>query len=158
MHEERSDKPSESIDKFAEYTFFAENTQTLADRRQAATQIYIGVNTAIFGLIGFLTEAANMSGDSLPLLTGPLFAVGTFVCIVWDRTICRYRHLINWRFEQLMAMEKELPGSYRMFCREWEAYFSPEAANKKIAFSSLERWLPIVVIGLYIAYGAAFIF
>lgn len=144
------------VDKYSEYTFFAGNTQTLADRRQSATQLYLTVNTSIFALIGFLLNDAGLEGR-LHLVAFPLFAVGILVCLIWDRTICRYRTLIHWRFEQLMEMERSIPGSYQMFIREKKAFFDPEASKQTIAFSKLERWLPHVILGIYIVYGASFL-
>ena len=45
-----------SDDKFAEYKLFVESTQHLSERRQAATQTYLSVNTAIFAILALLVQ------------------------------------------------------------------------------------------------------
>lgn len=158
MADEAESTSAKSVDLYDEYTFFASSTQTLADRRQTATQVYLGVNTSIFALIGFLLNDAGLEG-SLSLAALPLFIVGGLVCFVWDWTICHYRNLINWRFEQLMAMEKALRGSYQMFTREHDRFFEQHLRAKagKIDFSRLERRLPHIILALYVVYGGAFL-
>lgn len=151
-----SDMKSKAVERYDEYTYFADSTQTLADRRQSATQVFIGVNTSIFGLIGFLLNDAGLSRMQ-DLVALPLFVVGVLICLVWDRMISHYRALIAWRFEQLRSMENELNGSYKMFTREWEMHFQPQTNKSVIGFSNLERSLPHIVLGLYVAYGLAFL-
>ena len=150
------DPKDKAVDRYDEYTHFADSTQTLSDRRQSATQVFIGVNTSIFALIGFLLNDAGLSRWE-DLVALPLFIVGVLICIVWDRMISNYRELIAWRFEQLRVMESELKGSYKMFTREWERHFQPQANKTSMAFSNLERSLPHIVLGLYVIYGVAFL-
>lgn len=145
------------MDRFEEYKFFAETTQLLADRRQAATQVYLSVNTAIFALIAFLLKDAGLEGRMLAFLTLPLFAVGVFACIIWYKLIHRYKRLISWRYEQLMAMEKLLPDSFQMHSKEQEAFFALHQGKERFGFSTLEGWLPRVILALYIVYGGAFV-
>ena len=144
------------MDRFEEYKFFSDGTQQLAERRQTATEVYLSVNTAIFALIAFLLKDAGLEGRLLALLTLPLFAVGVFACFVWYKLIYRYKCLIGWRYEQLMAMEKVLPDSYQMYSKEKEQFFTTQKGKEKFGFSRLEMWLPQVILALYIVYGGAF--
>ena len=145
------------MDRFAEYEFFSDGTQQLADRRQAATQVYLSVNTAIFALIAFLLKDAGLEGRLLALLTLPLFAVGVFACVVWYKLIYRYKCLITWRYDQLMEMEKTLPDSHQMYSKEQAYFFILHNGKEKFGFSTLEMWLPLVILVLYIVYGSAFV-
>ncbi len=145
------------MDRFEEYKFFAESTQLLADRRQAATQVYLSVNTAIFALIAFLLKDAGLEGRLLAFLTLPLFAVGVFACVIWYKLIDRYKRLISWRYDQLMAMEKLLPDSFQMHSKEQMEFFAPHQNKERFGFSALEGWLPRVILALYIVYGGAFV-
>ena len=144
------------MDKFAEYKLFSEAAQRLTERRQAAAQVYLSVNTAIFALIAFLLRDAGVEGRMLALLTLPLFVVGVFACFVWYKLIYHYKRLIGWRYEQLMAMEKALPDSHQMYCKEKEQFFTPHNGKEGFGFSTLEGWLPQVILALYIVYGGAF--
>ncbi|QNT70755.1 RipA family octameric membrane protein [Defluviicoccus vanus] len=128
-----SDTKSKSVERFDEYTYFADSTQTLADRRQSATQVFIGVNTSIFGLIGFLLNDAGLSRLQ-DLVALPLFVVGVLICLVWDRMISHYRALIAWRFEQLRNMENELNGSSRCSPANGNCIFSRKRINQSLDF------------------------
>jgi hypothetical protein len=143
------------MDNFAEYKLFSEATQRLTERRQAAAQVYLSVNTAIFALIAFLLKDAGVEGWKLALLTLPLFAVGVFACFVWYKLIYHYKRLIGWRYEQLMVMEKALPESHQMYCKENERFFTAPNGRETFAFSTLEGWLPQAILALYIVYGGA---
>jgi hypothetical protein len=145
------------MDKFDEYKFFAEATAELASRRQNATEVYLSVNTAVFALIAFLLKDVGIEGRLLALLALPLFAVGVFACAVWYKLIYRYKCLIAWRYEQLMQMESALPDSHRMYTKEWTDFFQPHEAKQKFGFSTLEVWLPRVILVLYVVYGGAFL-
>jgi hypothetical protein len=144
------------IDRFDEYKFFAESTQNLAGRRQAATEVYLGVNTAVFALIAFLLKDAGLEGR-LGLLALPLFVVGGLACLTWHRLLCHYRMLIGWRYDQLMAMEEALPQSHRMFSRERDELFQPQPGRPAFGFSQFETWLPKAILLLYVLYGGAFV-
>ena len=50
-----------NFDTFREYEFIAASTQFLTERRQAAAHTYLTVNTAIFGVIGFLIEKTSQT-------------------------------------------------------------------------------------------------
>lgn len=145
-----------AFDKYDEYKFFVDNTQHLDDRRQATTEMFLGVNTAIFGLVGFLIQDAGLQGPFLPFLIGPLFVVGMLACILWVSVINRFKRLIGWRFEQLMAMERAIPESHQMYGKEWETMFAADATRKIWGLSLLD-WLPRVILALWAVYGGAFL-
>jgi hypothetical protein len=145
------------MDKSDEYKFFAEATQNLSDRRQSATEVYLGVNTAIFALIAFLLKDAGLQGHMQGLLTIPLFAVGGFACFSWYKVIARYKSLIAWRYEQLIEMEKNMPNIHGMFTKEWRQFFAPGECHEQLGFSSLEEWLPKILLILYLVYGVGFV-
>lgn len=52
-----------SNDKFDEYKLFVESAQHLSERRQAATQTYLTVNTSIFAILALLVKEAGLSGS-----------------------------------------------------------------------------------------------
>lgn len=134
-----------------EYKFFAESTQCLSDRRQNATQTYIGVNTAIFVVIGFLIKDSGMDDWARILSTLPLMAVGALVCHMWRRIILQYKQLIGWRYDQLMALENQMPDCHKMYNREYNEFF--KSRPKKFGFSILEKRLPELFMIIYGLYG-----
>ncbi|MFZ0257251.1 MAG: hypothetical protein WAN46_16745 [Gammaproteobacteria bacterium] len=138
------------MDKFDEYKFFAQSTQHLSERRHAATQIFLSVNTAIFILVAFRLKIADLEGWILVISTLPLFLVGVLVCLVWHQLIKHYKSLIGWRYQQLMEMERAMPESHQMYVKEWQAFFRPQDEREKFGFSWLEVWLPRLFIVLYV--------
>jgi hypothetical protein len=145
----------DKFDKFDEYKFFAESTQYLSERRQSAAQTYLAVNTAVFALLAFLVKDTGLRDWVLVWASLPLLFVGTIACTVWEQIIRRYKRLIGWRYEQLRAIENDLPDSQQMYQKEWKKFFAPSNGKERFGFSSLEAWLPRLFIGIYIVYGAA---
>jgi hypothetical protein len=154
------------MDKFDEYKFFAQVTHELSERRQAATQTYLTVNTVISAALGFLVKDMSFRGGGLVLVSLPFFLVGVLACLIWCRIITQYKALAGWRYEQLIEMEQAMPQSYQMYLKEQQEFFpSPAAkpryitgtvsigAKRHVSFSQLELWLPRLFLGLYIAYG-----
>lgn len=146
----------EPIDKYDEYKFYVDNTQHLDDRRQSLTEMFLGVNTAIFALVGFMVKDAGLEGSLVGLMIAPLFVVGILACLLWISSINRFRRLISWRFDQLMAMERALPESHQMYLKEWELMFAREAGRKILGLSLLD-WLPRALLVLWMVYGSAFL-
>jgi hypothetical protein len=159
---ERTVTPSfqggQTMDKFKEYKFFAQNTWDLSSRRIATTSTYLTVNTAIFAIIAFLVKDVKFSGWWLVLAATPIFAVGVILCGVWWEIIERHRRLIGWRFDQLMEMEEQITGSHRMYLREWKEFYGPNQKplegqkGKKFEFTQLEKRMPQLFMVLYIIF------
>lgn len=145
------------MDKFDEYKFFAENTQHLSERRQAATQTYLTVNTIITAALGFLVKDMSFRGWGLVLVSLPFFLVGVLACTIWCKIITEYKALAGWRYKQLIEMEQAMPESYQIYFKEWEGFYKPRVARKDFSFSGLELWLPRLLLGLYAAYGVGLV-
>ncbi len=143
-------KEASMIDKFDEYKFFAESTQHLSERRQAATGTYLTVNTAIFAILGFLVKDVGVEGSYILLACIPLFVVGCVACLTWLTIISQYKKLIGWRYDQLMDMEKNMPETHQMYLKEWESYFKPKNGKETFGFSIKEVVLPKLFMVLYI--------
>lgn len=141
------------VELYDEYQFFAESTQFLTERRQAVAQVYLGVNTALIAVVGFLVKDIGISGSALLPVTWFIFVAGIVACLTWIGVIDRYRKLIKWRYDQLMAMEQSMEGSHQMYTKEYK-FFSEQARDKEpFGFSVKERSLPIILIVLYICCG-----
>jgi hypothetical protein len=147
--------------KFDEYQMFSEHVQRLSERRQSASQIYLTVNTAAFGVLAFLVKDAGFRGWGLVAVSVPLFVVGTMACVVWYRIIVQFRDVIGWHYEQLRAMEAGLDGSARIYTKEWERFYQPlggpSRGKERYGFSRLEAWLPRLLVALYAIYAMGLI-
>ena len=140
------------FDAFREYEFIAQSTQFLTERRQAAAHTYLTVNTAIFAILGVLIERVA-TGGTLVLAGLPLLVAGAISSVVWNAALQRYRSLIDFRYRQLMEIEKgdAMSGSHRLYTREWNEY-DDGVRRRGFPFSTLESLLPKLFLGLYGAY------
>jgi hypothetical protein len=146
--------------QFAEYQLFAESTQYLSERRQTVAQIYLGVATGIFGVLGFLGERFGFGSWRLVLASAPLLTAGALVVFIWQWAIEEYRRLIEWRFERLIEMVSDLPGSFRMYTKEKAALYtegSTGVPGTHLGYSRLERVLPLLFLAGYVLYGLAIV-
>jgi hypothetical protein len=147
----------EAMDKFDEYKFFGERAQLLSERRQAATQTYLTVNTVIFAVLGLLIKDVGFRGWGLVMVSLPLFSVGALACVVWYIIIVQYRQLIGWHYGQLREIEQTFSESQQIFQKEWEKFFSPQQGKERFGFSRLEVWLPRMSLGLYAVYSVGLV-
>jgi hypothetical protein len=138
---------SSTVDPYQEYTFFVQSTQWLTERRQTANDIYMSVNMAVFAALSFVFQDMTKLSMSTCAFMSPLLIAGVLMCLMWHRMIVKYKTLINWRFEQLMAMERGLSGCHQMYNREWMDIYS----KAKGGFSGIELWIPRVFVALYAA-------
>lgn len=144
------------MDKFDEYKFFAQSTQDLASRRQAATQTYLTVNTAVFAVLSFVAKEQDLEGWGVIAISFPLFAVGILACLMWQTVIQQYKVLIGWRYQQLILMEQEMAQSHQIYTKE-KQFFEPRQGRQKFGFSRLEIWLPRLFLALYAVVGGGFL-
>ena len=140
------------MNNLKEYELFTNRTQRLSERRQSATQTYLTVSTAIFGILVFLVKDAGLTGWGFVISSLPLFSVGVLSCVIWHRIIVQFKTIIGWHYTQLRKMEDEIDDSFKVFYREWDEFFKPKQGEEKFGFSNLELWLPRLLFGLYIIY------
>ena len=141
------------MDKYDEYKYFGEHILHQSQRRQNFSQIYLTVNTAIFGIMALLVKDSGLHSLNLVLANLPLFVVGLLACVVWVMTIIRFKKIIGWYYEQLRAMETGIKGSYKFYTREWNLF----SQKPKSSFSDLEAVMPKIFIGLYLVYAVGMI-
>lgn len=142
------------FDVFEEYKLFVESTQFLTERRQAAAQTYLTLNTAIIAVMTFLIKDVGFRGWWLVVGSVPIIVIGIIVCGIWERTVVQYRQLINWRFEQLKQIEgkPEMQGSHQFYLKEAQDFYKPTEKKERFGFSRLERHLPRLFIAAYVLY------
>jgi hypothetical protein len=138
------------MDKFEEYKLLSERAQKLSERRQQTSQIYLTVNTAIFGGIAFLLKDSGLHNQLLLWGLLPICIVGILICVIWLNIIIRLEKVLAWQYNHLRKMESNLPGSERLFSKENEALYREGSKHRKFSFSLLEAWLPSLLMVVYI--------
>jgi hypothetical protein len=144
--------------RLEEYKLFVEDTARFSDRRQTITNTYISVNSALAGLLVFLVKDSGLTGWLLPSAVIILIGFGLVICSYWARLIHKYKTLVGFRIKILREMEKDIPGSIKMYHREDELYPVDKDNNpipgQGLNISDLEVSLPVVFRWLYLALAA----
>jgi hypothetical protein len=141
------------MSKFDEYKLLDERIQRLSERRQNSSQTYFSINTFIFSVFAFLVKDMGLSGQSMALVSIPLFLVGISACVVWIKIITDFKKIIGWHYEQLREIEKTVPESNQIYNKEWSQFFEPRQGKDRFSFSNLELSLPRILIVIYVIYG-----
>ncbi len=144
--------------KFDEYKLYLERAQKLSERRQATTQTYLTISTAIFGAISFLIKDSGLHHWALVGMVLPLFAVGILACVIWLRILRKIEVFLNWQYKRLREMEKGIPGSFGLLEAENKEFYAAKVEQKKkFSFSLHEALLPLLLIILFALYAAGMI-
>jgi hypothetical protein len=142
--EEHADK---YIDHYLEqYRIYLHIFNSTTDRRNKSNEFFLGLNTAIIGVLGYLETKGNANNDSVIFLFAPF--VGIAICYCWFQIINSYRQLNRSKFKVIHEVEKGLPIA--LFETEWELLGKCKNRNKYYPLSLIERKIPIIFIILYI--------
>jgi len=136
-------------DKYVEhlleqYKLYLASAEKISDRRQTANSFFLGLNTALLGLLGWLHTSQNTKSDVL--FVAASVAAG-LICFFWYRMMRSYRDLNSAKFEVIHAIEKRLPLS--MYDVEWDVLQRGTDRSKYWPFSHIEMNVPLVFIGIY---------
>lgn len=137
-------------DPFDEYRLFVEDTGRTSDRRQTVNNIYLSVNSVLLGAVAILVQQGQLRSFLFLVVEIFIAIAGFFICSDWRKLISQYRKLLAFRFEQLRALEAQIPGSNQMY--------NKESADKRLGYSdeqrgffSIEIKLPTIFQALYVA-------
>ena len=134
---------------FDEYKLLYERTEKLSERRQAASQIYLTINTAIFGGIAFLAKDLGFHGWLLTAGLLGLFGFGILICSIWRKILINTENFLKWQYERLCEMEKGIPDSFQLFTKENKDLYTAKPGEEKASFSLLEAQLPMILMIVY---------
>lgn len=128
-----------------QYRMYLHIFNSTSDRRNKSNEFYLGLNTAIIGVLGYL-ETKNFSDNSSVIF---LFApfVGIAICYCWYQIIISYKQLNKAKFRVIHDIEDRLPLS--LFKTEWELLGRGINTLKYRKISSIEKNIPIIFIVLY---------
>jgi hypothetical protein len=100
----------------AQYEMYAEMADKNAERRQTANSFFLGLNTAVIGMLGIFQIIQASSAFYTVIWVLP--AAGVSLCVAWHRFINSYRKLSDAKFKVIHSIEKKLP--LRPYTEEWE--------------------------------------
>ncbi|MES2023159.1 MAG: hypothetical protein V4439_00560 [Patescibacteria group bacterium] len=117
------------------------------DRRQKANEFFLGLNTAIMGVLGYL-EAKEAPHNSIIFALVPF--VGAGICSCWYSIIHSFKQLNRAKFKVIHMLESKLPA--QPFAKEWEILGQEKNRKKYHPISKLEKHIPIIFTLLYVIF------
>jgi len=129
------------------YKMLVDMADRASQRRQAANNFYLSVNTAVIGASTYLGAIGQST------LTLVLIAVaGGVICLAWQWNIDSYRALNSAKFRVINDLEAALPIA--SFSTEW-TYLTPHGSGRRYRpFHAVEVIVPRVFLGLHTVQGA----
>ena len=130
------------------YKLQAELADRVSQRRLGTNRTYASL---LVGLMLFLSTLVRI--DNSTWQDGLVFCVvgilGTLLAVSWDRVVRSYGQLNAGKFKALQELEKNL--AYPFFEREWHFLGQGKKASRYLRLSRVERSMPWVFFGLYVA-------
>ena len=136
---EPSSKDSELLEI---YKLHAEFSDRVAQRREGANRLYVGILTGFLVAVVALTrlELGDPYISDVLTLVGGL--IGIVFCLSWYLLIRSYRQLNTSKFAVLHELEEKL--SFAFFKREWEKLEEGKGVKKYLNVAKAEMGLPIL--------------
>lgn len=135
------------IDHYLEqYRIYLHIFNNTSDRRQKSNEFFLGLNTAIIGMLGYLETKSQSHNESMIFLMAPFVGIG--ICLCWHRLILSYKQLNRAKFKVIHRLETKLPAA--LFETEWELLGKGKDMKKYRPLSSIEKNIPIIFIILYV--------
>lgn len=133
------------IDHYLEqYRIYLHVLNTTSERRFKSNEFFLGINTAIMGILGYLEVKGPIDQ---PLIFTMVPFVGIAICFTWYKIIYSYRQLNRAKFKVIHSAEKKLPLG--LFSTEWEILGKGKDKNKYRTLSGLEMGIPLIFMMLY---------
>jgi len=127
-----------------EYKLYVEMADRMSARRIQASQFYISLLSALFGVIAILVEKKIFPGsEGSFLLLGSL--LGLFLCFIWYVNINSYKQLNSLKFKVIEEMELYLP--FPCYAREWKIEKKTKQYQR---LSNVEKYVPLSIALLYL--------
>lgn len=135
-----------------QYKLMLQTSETLLDRRQKISGLYISISSIVLPVVGVLLANANYY---LSLVAAVLSIIVAIVNFSWIRIIHLYGDLNYAKFEVIQEIEKQFP--VKLFASEWQIRNrkANDAGGKNpVSFTKLEKKLPQLFITIYLIIAA----
>ncbi len=138
-------------DKYVEhlleqYKIYIDSAEKISDRRQKNNEFFLGLNTALVALLGFVLT--KLDSEQIYYIFLLASAAGVLICYYWYRIILSYKGLNGGKFEVIHLVEKRLPLA--LYDTEWEILGRGNDKKKYQPFTHIEFRIPWVFIAIYV--------
>lgn len=128
-----------------QYRMYLHIYNSTNDRANKSNDFFLGLNTAIIGVLGYLETKNLADSNSVIFLFAPF--VGIAICYCWYQIIISYKNINRAKFKVIHNIEEKLPLS--LFKTEWELLGRGQNELIYRKLSSIEKKIPIIFIVLY---------
>jgi hypothetical protein len=133
------------VDHFLEqYRIYLHIFDATSDRRAKSNEFFLGLNTAIIGIMGYV-ETKGLPEAPVVFTLIPL--AGIAICLCWHTIISSFHQLNQAKFKVIHALEKKLPAS--LFEAEWNLLGKGKVLSKYRPFFHTEKHIPLIFIVVY---------
>jgi len=128
-----------------QYKIYISAAEAISDRRQKANEFFLGLNTALVTVLGYLTAKGGMKSLVEVLCLASI--AGMAIAYLWYRILQSYKGLNGGKYKVVHAIERRLPLA--LYDTEWEMLGRGE--NKKLywPFTHIELLVPWIFIAIY---------
>ncbi len=128
-----------------QYKIYIDSAEKISDRRQKNNEFFLGLNTALVALLGFVL--AKLDAGQICYIFLLASAAGMVICYYWYRIILSYKGLNGGKFDVIHLIEKRLPLA--LYDTEWEILGRGKDKKKYQPFTHIEFKIPWVFIVIY---------
>jgi len=118
-----------------QYEIFVKSSENISSKRMTSNNFYMGANTALFAIAGYLSILSKSYVIILSL-------IGIFLCVSWISNLASYKRLNSAKFRVIHELEEHLPA--RVFTKE------DEYLRGYYTLTKLEKYIPYLFIILYV--------
>lgn len=137
----------DSLDRAVDiYKTFVEMADRLSARRHVTNSFYVGLNTAVAGLLGYVGLSKDLA--VLPQLVAFVSPAGMILSILWFVQLQSYRRLGSAKFEVIQTLETCLP--VRPYYAEWQLV-KASRQSRYLPFTHIESAVPWIFVALYLS-------
>lgn len=131
---------------FEQYKLYIEGADKISDRRQAANNYFITINTLLISFVGVATTSNTIPVNKVWQVL--ILSVGIIICYIWYKIINSYKQLNTGKFHLIHEIEGYLP--LNIYKHEWAVL--KEGKDKKAynPFSHIELHIPKIFSLVYI--------
>lgn len=139
------------------YELLLNHINELNSRRQNITTVYLSVNTAILGVLVFISQDALFSDWIKSLSILAFIGAGIVACDLWRRLIIQYRLLLEWWYMQIRRLEQSIDSDYRLITQEYDQLYHPTDGKPKVGITRYEIKLIWLFVVIYLSFGIVFV-
>jgi len=143
LSDEYGDKYIEHL--LDQYKIYIASAEHISDRRQKANEFFLGLNTALVAVLGFIATKTGQANVTVVLILSAI--AGTTVCYLWYRIVRSYKGLNSAKFKVIHAIESRLPLA--LYEAEWAVLGRGENKSVYWPFTHIELYVPWIFIAIY---------